>query len=348
MIKFFRKKSVLLSFLMIIAFSMTILAGCGGQPPKEEPKKEPAPKVEEKKEAKYVPISERGYANPDVLIDTEGLKKIMKEPNVRIIDVRGNAKYILGHIPGAINPKDFRDSYSNNDPIEGMFGTKAQVEKMFSDMGVTQDTHIVLYDESGDYDAARLYWQTKMIYGHKGKIQMLDGGLKKWKIDKGETEMSTPSITPTKYVANEPKTEKPYYAKIDEVKAQVEKKDPNVVILDTRAKTEFTGEELKKGAFDKGRIPGAVFLEYKNALNKDDDTFLPAAELKKIYEAKGVTPNKRILGYCQSGVRSAHTWFVLTELLGYKDVANYDGSWIEWSIQTKDGKLPKESGEEKK
>ncbi|MDK2801522.1 MAG: thiosulfate/3-mercaptopyruvate sulfurtransferase [Clostridiales bacterium] len=269
------------------------------------------------------------YANKDVIVSALQAKEIIdKVENIAVIDIRKVPEYLIGHIPGAVNI--WRPDYeSENYDFGGMRAEKEKVEKLLGSLGIDSDTFILLYDSKGDYDAARLWWILDM-YGHK-KMALIDGGIDGWKAAGLDTTIDKPDITPKDYKF-QGEVDESKLATLEDVKAAID--DPNVIILDTRSLAEATGEELKKGAYRKGRIPTAVWIEYKEALNTGegaDNTFKSAQELKKIYEGKGVTPDKTIIPYCQSAVRSAHTTFVLTQLLGYKNVKNYDGSWIEWS-----------------
>ncbi|WP_069650267.1 sulfurtransferase [Caloranaerobacter ferrireducens] len=290
-----------------------------------------------KQEGKYAE-----YANPEVIVSALKAKEIIdNNKNVVVIDIRKSPEYLLGHIPGAVNI--WRPDYeSENYPFGGMRAEKEKVEKLLGSLGIDNDTFILLYDGKGDYDAARLWWILDM-YGHE-KMALIDGGIDGWKAAGLELTTAKPEITPKEYKFKG-KVDESKLATLEDVKAAMN--DPNVIILDTRSIKEFTGETLKKGAYRKGRIPTSVWIEYKEAINVgegEDKTFKTVEELKKIYESKGITPDKTIIAYCQSAVRSAHTTFVLTQLLGYENVKNYDGSWIEWSYN-KD--LPIETGEPK-
>lgn len=280
------------------------------------------------------------YANPDVIVSAVRAKEIMeKEEDVLVIDIRKSVAYSLGHIPGAVNA--WRPDYSADDgeyPFEGMRCSKEKMEVLLGNLGADENTFILLYDDRGNYDAARFWWQLDM-YGHD-KVALIDGGLDGWKAAGFEVTTSKPEITPKEF-RFKGETDLQKLATLEDVKEAIS--DPDVIILDVRAFEEFTGEKLLSGAYRKGRIPGSIWIEYKEALN-EDNTFKTADELREIYESKGVTPDKNIIVYCQSGVRSAHTTFVLTQLLEYENVRNYDGSWIEWSYYEE---LPIETGEAK-
>ncbi|WP_432663061.1 sulfurtransferase [Wukongibacter baidiensis] len=316
---------------IILALTLVIgLAACSAPVEKTE-------KELEKQETKY-----DKYANSEVIISAIQAKEVIEsEEKVVVIDIRKSAEYLLGHIPKAVNL--WRPDYSADDSeyeYGGMRATKEKFVKLLGEIGIDNDTMVLLYDAKGDYDGARFMWQLEML-GHK-KMALIDGGINGWKASGLDTTTEKPEIAKTEYKFDG-ELDLSKLATIEDVKAAID--DPNVIILDTRSIKESTGEDLKSGAFRKGRIPSSVFIEYKNAINVgdgEDTTFKTLEELKELYEAKGVTPDKTIIAYCQSGVRSAHTTFVLNHLLGYENVKNYDGSWIEWSFN-KD--LPLETGE---
>jgi thiosulfate/3-mercaptopyruvate sulfurtransferase len=321
------KKVLAITLIIILTFG---LMACANPDVKTESELE---KQEEKYDA---------YANSDMIVSAVRAKELIEsDENVVVIDIRKSAEYLLGHIPNAQNI--WRDDYSADSGEYEFGGMRASAEKfvnLLGELGIDNDTMVLLYDASGDYDAARFLWQLEMV-GHE-KMALIDGGIHGWKAAGFKTTTKKPSVTPTEYKFDG-QLDESKLATIEDVKAAVD--DPNVIILDTRSIEEFTGATLKSGAFRKGRIPTSVWIEYKEALNTGegaDMTFKTVEELKKIYEAKGITPDKTIIPYCQSGVRSAHTTFVLTHILGYPNVKNYDGSWIEWSYYEE---LPIETGE---
>lgn len=275
----------------------------------------------------------------DVLVSAKQAKEIMDtNKNSVVIDIRPAVKYTLGHIPGAFNmwrpdmePKDKR--YGE---IGGMRASREELAQELSKMGANEDTTIIL---TGELDDLRLWWLLDM-YGHKN-LKVIDGGLDAWKNAGFDTTMrSTSNPAPSNYKFSAP-TDKDTLADLAEVKMAID--NPDYVILDTRDPGEFDGSDLKKGAFKKGRIPTDYFINWKKALNSDG-TFKSAEELQKLYAAEGITSEKNVINYCQSGVRSAHTTFVLRELLGFEDSKNYDGSWIEYSYEADKQSLPIETG----
>ncbi len=195
--------------------------------------------------------------------------------------------------------------------------------------GIGNDTTVVLYGDKNNWFAAYAYWYLK-IYGHED-VRILDGGRQKW-IDEGrELTTEVPQPEPASYTA--PERDESIRVFRDEVLAGLGSED--VVLVDVRSPQEYAGELIappgyeQEGASRAGHIPGARSIPWATAV-RDDGTFRPAAELRELYGGKGVTPGREVRVYCRIGERSAHTWFVLRELLGYPVVKNYDGSWTEW------------------
>ena len=250
------------------------------------------------------------------LISAEALlQKINNKEVPLIIDVRRANGYRKGHIPGALNV--WRPMYVNQKlEYRGMIAPKEKVQALMSNLGVSTGQDVIIYDASG-YDASRFWW-TLQQYGHT-KTMILNGGLTNW-VKKGypvSSEVSTAAPTAFNF---EGEGSNEMYADLDNIKAAVD--DPNVIILDVRSPNEFNS----------GRIPGSIHLDWTNTVNIDGDKKLKSLEeLKKIFILKGITTDKKIITYCNTGVRAAHSAFVLKELLGFEDVKNYDGSWTEWT-----------------
>ena len=267
------------------------------------------------------------YANPKALVSAEQAKEIMeKGKNVVVVDTRSSAHFMAGHIPGAQNMwRPAMGADKGEYPFGGMRASKKKMEKELGKLGINSDTYIMIYDAKADYDAARLWWVLDM-YGYKN-ISLIDGGVDGWKnagfeFQRGFGEKAIPQNFKFLGKGSEKKL-----AYLEDVKKAVKGKE--AVIIDTRAKDEHEGTKTKKGAFRPGRIPSETFIPWETAVNYEGDKrFKSVEELKGIY---GKFKDRNIIAYCQSGVRSAHTTFVLTQLLGYDNVKNYDGSWIEWS-----------------
>jgi thiosulfate/3-mercaptopyruvate sulfurtransferase len=268
-----------------------------------------------------------GYANPNVLVETEWVAGHLGDPGIRILEVSVDAKaFEQGHIPGAVALHWFRDLEEH--PVRDIAG-RAKIERLLGQAGVSNATTVLLYGDNNNWFAAYAYWLLK-YYGHRS-ARIINGGRKKW-IEEGRpltTEVA--SVPPAAYKAEDPKAS--IRALRDFVLASVGVAGRGLV--DVRSPREFSGELLapenlpQEGAQRGGHIPGAVNIPWGEAV-APNGTFKPADELKALYEGKGITPDKEVIAYCRIGERSSHTWFVLTELLGYPKVRNYDGSWTEY------------------
>jgi len=259
-----------------------------------------------------------GFANPRALVSAAQLEKMIADNTVKVIDARGSAKYLRGHIKGAINIS-ISDLDVERNGVPMMFPDAKKFAQAVSKNGITNDDFVVIYDDVGGHQAARLAWLF-MQFGHF-KVALLDGAWGAWKGETSQTKPAalTPSVFKTKKGGN-------LVASIGKVKAALGK--PKFVILDTRALGEYKGEVIL-GSEKGGRIPGAVHVDWEDNMNADK-TVKSAAELKKMYAAKGVTPDKTIIAYCYGGYRASFSAYVLKELLGYPNVTMYDGSWLEW------------------
>jgi thiosulfate/3-mercaptopyruvate sulfurtransferase len=264
------------------------------------------------------------------LVSAENLHTAIADGNsYLLISLQNKNEFAGEHLEGAINISR-KDLESKAYPYGGMLAAAQEIERLFSKLGIRTADDIVIYDNKGEVDAARLWWiLTK--YGHKGHVALLDGGLKDWENSGFQVTDKLTELPASKYGFAGTPTEK-YSAGMNEMKAALT--DTNTIILDCRSLEENTGQEMKDGAERAGKIPGAIWVNYTESLKDNDKgelTFKSVVKLKKMYADKGINKDKKIIVYCHSGVRSSHTTFVLTQLLGYKNVKNYAGSWIEWS-----------------
>jgi thiosulfate/3-mercaptopyruvate sulfurtransferase len=258
------------------------------------------------------------YTRPELLAETDWLAQHLNDSTIRIIDMRAEDIYRKSHIPGSVNLNWQALKDSNNElyviPPEKFAG-------LMSQLGVGNNTTVVGYDDQGGLSPARLWWVLD-YYGHP-QAKVLNGGWNKWLKEKHPVVSEVPTPAPTQFDVH---TEAQKICIVDELLADM--KRPNVVTIDARSPAEYSGFDVraKRG----GHIPGTVNIDWVRNLTTDEiKTFRPAPELRKIYEAAGVTPDKDIIVHCQTGVRAAHTVFTLT-LLGYNQLRNYDGSWQEW------------------
>ncbi len=270
-------------------------------------------------------MTENGYAKT-VLVTTQWLADHLGDEGLVVAEVDENPDlYEEGHVPGAVK-LHWRDDLQ--DPVERDLVDKATFEAVLGERGIGNETAVVLYGDKNNWFAAYAYWYLK-VYGH-GDVRILDGGRQKW-IDEGrELTTDVPSPAGRPYAASE--RDESIRAYRDQVREWLA---GGVSLVDVRSPGEYAGELVappgyeQEGAQRAGHIPTAVSVPWASAV-RDDGTFKSAEELRELYEGKGVTESQPVTAYCRIGERSAHTWFVLRELLGYEDVRNYDGSWTEW------------------
>ena len=267
------------------------------------------------------------YANPASLVTTDWVAQHLDDPKVRLIEVDvDTAAYETGHAPGAVgwNWKSDLETHVVRDVAD-----KEGIERLLSEAGVDKETTIVLSGDNNNWFAAYALWLLK-YYGVEN-VKLMNGGRKKWIEEGRPISTVVPTYPPTSFKVSGPRNE--IRAFRDEVMKSLDKK--GVGLVDVRAPEEYSGELLapedlpQEGSQRAGHIPGAKNIPWGQAL-KEDGTFKSRAELEQIYGGQGITPDKDIITYCRIGERSAHTWFVLTHLLGYPNVRNYDGSWTEW------------------
>jgi thiosulfate/3-mercaptopyruvate sulfurtransferase len=268
-----------------------------------------------------------GYVHPEVLVSTDWVIDNLNKPNVRLVEVSvDTTAYEQGHLPGAIGWNWQRDT---QDTLVRDIPHKAGFAALMSRSGIGNSTTVVLYGDNNNWFATYAFWLMK-LYGHED-VRLLDGGRKKLLAEGREMTTAVPTITPAAYEASGPNfTSRAFRHQVYQSLGQA-----NFGLVDVRTPGEFSGELLappnlpQEGSQRGGHIPGAVNIGWGNAVN-EDGAFKPAAELHDIYGRRGITADKDIIAYCRIGERSSHTWFVLTYLLGYPSVRNYDGSWTEW------------------
>ena len=263
----------------------------------------------------------------DVLVDTQWVQDHLEDDNIRIVEVDENsALYAEAHIPGAIG---FDWKTDLQDQVKRDFLDAESFGKLFGSKGISNDHTVVLYGDRNNWFAAYTYWYLK-YYGHD-KVKLVNGPREKWIAEDRPTTAEVPSFEPTTFTAKE--GDAAIRATRDEVLAAL---DSDKRLVDVRSPQEFSGELIampgyeQEGAQRAGHIPGANSVPWAQAVT-EDGTFKSREDLEQLYTDKGVIANGNpIIAYCRIGERSAHTWFVLHELLGKEDVKNYDGSWTEW------------------
>jgi thiosulfate/3-mercaptopyruvate sulfurtransferase len=268
------------------------------------------------------------HANPDALVSTEWLASNLDDPGLRIIEVDEDTEaYRRSHIPGAIA---WNWSTDLHHPLQRDYLDQAGLSDLLGRSGVDEDTAVILYGGNNNWFAAYAYWLLRL----RGfdDVKLLDGGRLKWNVEERETTTDVPMISRTEFEISG--AEKPELRALrDDVLASVASGDTSFV--DVRSPEEFSGEKLapdhlpQEQPYVGGHVPGALNVPWSKAAN-EDGSFRSAAELSELYESAGLDANRPVVSYCRIGERSSHTWFVLHELLGIGQVANYDGSWTEY------------------
>ena len=267
-----------------------------------------------------------GYASDTVLVDADWAQQHLSDPSVQFVEVDvDTTSYEQSHIPGAVG---WNWTSQLADGVRRDIATREEFSKLLSESGIGPDTTIVLYGDNNNWFAAWAYWQLKLY--RVRDVRILNGGRKYW-LDHGlpvSTEL--PSYAATGIQLPEP--DFALRAFRDDILPRLG--DASLVLVDVRSPAEFNGEVIAPPGMTEtaqraGHIPGAASIPWAQAV-REDGTFKSAEELRALYEAKGITPDRDVIAYCRIGERSSHTWFVLHELLGYQRVRNYDGSWTEW------------------
>jgi thiosulfate/3-mercaptopyruvate sulfurtransferase len=263
----------------------------------------------------------------DVLVDTDWVAEHLNDDDVRIVEVDENpALYAEAHIPGAIG---FDWKADLQDQVKRDFLGPEEFGELMGSRGISNDHTVVLYGDRNNWFAAYTYWYFR-YYGHD-KVKLINGPREKWISEGRDTTTDVPSHDAVEFKAAE--GDESLRAFRDEVQRAL---DADTRLVDVRSPQEYSGELIamagyeQEGAQRSGHIPGAASVPWAQAVN-EDGTFKSADELRELYEGKGVIDGDTpIIAYCRIGERSAHTWFVLSELLGESEVKNYDGSWTEW------------------
>ena len=267
------------------------------------------------------------YAHPERLVTTAWLAERLDDPSIVVAESDEDVLlYDTGHIPGAVKLDWHADL---NDQVARDYVDAEGFAAVMSAKGITRDTTIVLYGDNFNWWAAYALWVAS-LFGH-ADVRLLDGGRQKW-IDEGRPLTTDPPSRPTTDYPVVPRDDTTIRAFKEDVLAHI----GNGPLVDVRSPGEYNGEVThmadypQEGVLRAGHIPTAASVPWKRAAN-DDGSFRPADELRAIYEGEiGLTHGDDVVAYCRIGERSSHTWFVLTHLLGFPKVRNYDGSWCEW------------------
>ena len=271
-------------------------------------------------------MTDHGYATDTALVDAAWAQDHLDDPTVRFVEVDvDTTAYEQSHLPGAV-AWDWTSQLS--DGVRRDIASREDFSALLSSGGIGPDTTIVLYGDNNNWFAAWAYWQLK-LYGHRD-VRILDGGRRYW-LDRGlPITTDVPRYPETGYEL--PIADFGLRAFRDDILPRLG--DPGLALVDVRSPAEYAGEiiappGMSETAQRAGHIPGAASIPWAQTV-REDGRFKPADELRALYEGQGVTPDKDVIAYCRIGERSSHSWFVLHELLGYRRVRNYDGSWTEY------------------
>ena len=268
------------------------------------------------------------YARPEVLVDTDWVAAHLNDPNIRLVESNEDVLlYSTGHVPGAINIDWHADL---NDPVVRDYVNNEKFAALLSRHGITPETTVVFYGDKNNWWATYSFWVFQ-LFGHTN-AKVMNGGRLKWVQESRPISKETPNYAPSQYPLPQ-RDDSRIRAFRDEV---IEHQAAHKPLIDVRSPREYSGELLhmsdypQEGALRGGHIPGAKSVPWARAANADG-TFKSADDLRAIYEDEaGLRADQDVVAYCRIGERSSHTWFVLTYLLGYPRVRNYDGSWTEW------------------
>jgi thiosulfate/3-mercaptopyruvate sulfurtransferase len=275
----------------------------------------------------------KGYAHPERLVSTEWLAEHVDDPGVAVVESDEDVLlYNTGHIPGAIKVDWVADL---NDPLVRDYLTADAFAALAGQKGIGKDSTVVFYGDNFNWWAAYALWVFS-LFGHKD-VRLLDGGRAKWAAQGRQLTTDAPERRAVDYPVPK-RDDRKIRAFMGDVLPHSQSKRP---LIDVRSPEEFRGERLhmpdypNEGALRGGHIPGAKNVPWKKAAN-EDNTFRTAEELKALYQGDvGLKPSDEVIAYCRIGERSSHTWFVLTHLLGFENVRNYDGSWTEYGNAVK-------------
>ncbi len=268
-------------------------------------------------------------AHPESIVETDWVAQHRMDKNLAMVEVDvDTSAYEQGHIEGAVG---WNWTTQLNDTLRRDVLTREQMQRLLGESGIGRNTTVVLYGDNNNWFAAYAFWQIKM-FGHR-RLKIMNGGRQKWITEGRATTTTVPK--PARRVYRAPNPDPSIRATRDFV-LDVANTRNNIALVDVRSPAEFSGELLappnlpQEGSQRGGHIPGAANIPWATAVNDADGTFKSVEDLRKIYGGRGVTGDKEVIAYCRIGERSAHTWFALTQILGYNKVRNYDGSWTEY------------------
>lgn len=298
-------KMTQLSLTTLVSLTLILLLGCSSY-------------AEVRKDTS---LANKGYATANRLVSTTWVNSNRNHQNIKIIDIRKPEDYNAGHIPNAVN-FPYTELQVDKNGISGMLPSAEYMEDKLRNLGISPEDTIVIYDHIKNLWSTRLLW-TLDVYGHED-TRIMDGAWGLWETNALEISTDTSNIKVSKYSFSEPPNSD-LVVNLEEVLQSLE--ENTTLILDTRSADEFTGRDIRSERG--GHIPSSIHVEWLNNVD-ENGRFLKASALRELYSAVNVNNDLEIYTLCQTAVRATHSWFVLTDLLGYSNVAVYDGSWTEW------------------
>ncbi|MEW5785685.1 MAG: rhodanese-like domain-containing protein [Bacillota bacterium] len=247
------------------------------------------------------------------IVEAKDVVKLLKNEQVVLVDMQESAAYAAGHIDGAVNIE--RNEVVINTPYPNLLAPQAQVAQVLGSRGIDRETTVLIYDDSNNMDAARLWW-TMMVYGHEN-VSVVSGGFEALKQAGLPVSVEVPAVTAKIYEAGE--IDRSLLAAMEDVEAQVKDPQDDIILLDTRTRDEYTS----------GTIPGALLVDYSENIF-DDGTYKPVQQILINYKNKGITADKEIIVFCAVSVRGSQTLLALYNA-GYRNVKLYDAAWVEYS-----------------
>ena len=298
------KKFITLQTIFLLALSSLLFIGCSSDESNSD-----------------TSLESKGYASTDKLVSTSWVEERLDDKNLKIIDIRLPEDYAAGHIPDSVN-LSYKELQVERDGVKGLIPSEKEMATKLSALGIKDTDTIVVVDHIKNLWSSRLLW-TLEVYGH-GDTKLMDGSYSLWESEGKKITSDSTSISSSKYsFTGEAKPE--LIISLQKVMESID--DETSIVLDTRSADEYAGRDVR--AERGGHIPESIHVEWVQNVDADGK-FLPAEDLKNLYNSTSVTNDLDIYTLCQTAVRATHSWFVLQELLGYENVAVYDGSWTEW------------------
>ena len=298
------KKFITLQTIFLLALSSLLFIGCSSDESNSD-----------------TSLESKGYASTDKLVSTSWVAERLDDKNLKIIDIRLPEDYAAGHIPDSVN-LSYKELQVERDGVKGLIPSENEMATKLSALGIKDTDTIVVVDHIKNLWSSRLLW-TLEVYGH-GDTKLMDGSYALWESEGKKITSDSTSISSSKYsFTGEAKPE--LIISLQKVMESID--DETSIVLDTRSADEYAGRDVR--AERGGHIPESIHVEWVQNVDADGK-FLPAEDLKNLYNSTSVTNDLDIYTLCQTAVRATHSWFVLQELLGYENVAVYDGSWTEW------------------